>query len=346
MKSTELYALALVMLVASLCATPAIAQPQPVTCNTVIQTPGKYELVGDLSCEVGVPPPLFCDVAAITIAAPNVQLNGRGFTLSGINTGVGIRILSTGVDLQDIVVEAFNIGIEISGGGLHHLDHVTSRSNSGAHCGGGIGIQMTATSDNRLTDSTIVSNEEWGVRLIGSHKNRLIGNEISQNRFRPGTRSVNVELVSSNENTIIENDLSEGGLFGVVLDDSQRNRVEDNLVNDTAQAVGFGTAIRLVGSVENSLRGNSVDRTSSPPGSNFIGIQLGDGARRNLVRDNDVFHHTGSGISLSAGAAQNEVRGNHALDNTPFDGADENPGCDGNTWKGNEFGTVNQACVE
>src|SRR5688572_19949319 len=118
MKSKGLYALALVMLVPSMWATPVIAQPQPVTCNTVIQTPGKYELAGDLSCEVGVPPPLFCDVAAITIAAPDVQLNGRGFTVSGINTGIGIRIASSGVEVQDIVVEAFNIGIEISGGGL------------------------------------------------------------------------------------------------------------------------------------------------------------------------------------------------------------------------------------
>jgi parallel beta-helix repeat protein len=346
MKATILYALALLLL-APMSAPEAVAQAQPVACGTVIDRPGKYELSGDLSCPLGFPPPLFCDAAAITITAPHVELNGRGFSVSGIRTGVGIRITSTDVRVLDIVVAEFNVGIEITGGGLHHLHELTVRGNSAFHCGDGIGLQLTNTNDNRLSGSVVSGNEHWGIRLVSSSNNRLHGNEITNNQFRPGREAGNIDLVSSDENSISDNDLSGGGLVGVFLNESSRNRIDRNVVTDTAPNTEFGTAIVLIHSVENAVRANSVSRSLPDPFSAHTGIHLGEGARRNVVRDNQVFGHSDNGIELAAGATENEVRGNHALENTPFDAADENAGCDGNTWKGNQFGTVNQpVCIE
>jgi parallel beta-helix repeat protein len=346
MNSRALYALALLLLVPPVFVPSAVAQPQPVGCGTVIDTPGKYELTGDVSCEL-VPPSQFCDAAAITITAPHVELNGRGFRVSGIDTAVGIRIMSTDVRVQDIVVERFNIGIEITGGGLHHLENVTSRFNSDRLCGAGHGVQMTNTSDNRLSGSAIVSNQHWGVRLLSSDNNRLKDNEITDNVWRPGRDAGNIDLVSSDENVITDNDLSRGGLFGVRLQESTRNRIEGNLLDTVAPTADFGAAILLIDSAENAIRDNAVERPAPGLFGAHTGIHLVGRSRRNVVRDNDVLRHGNSGILLSSGAMENQVRANTALDNTPFDAADENPGCDENVWKGNQFGTVNQpACID
>jgi hypothetical protein len=106
---------ALAMLVLSLLPATAEAKVQTVGCGAVIDSPGQYQLSGDLTCLVGVPPPLFCDKAAITITASNVHLDGQGFTLMGV-LGDGIEITSSNVHVRNITVEQFDVGIEIKDG--------------------------------------------------------------------------------------------------------------------------------------------------------------------------------------------------------------------------------------
>jgi hypothetical protein len=84
---------ALALLVLSILSSPAEAHGQSVGCGAVIDTPGNYQLSENLTCLVGIPPGLFCDKAAITIASPNVHLDGQGFTLTGsLFIGIGIQI--------------------------------------------------------------------------------------------------------------------------------------------------------------------------------------------------------------------------------------------------------------
>jgi parallel beta-helix repeat protein len=329
---------------------PALAQPQPVACGAVIDTPGHYALAGDLSCGGMVPPPLFCDTAAITITAAHVHLDGHGFTVSGNGfpaaTGVGIRITSTNATVKNIGIEHFSVGIDIVGGARHHLEGVRSRLHGSAHCGGtGIGIRMTDTTDNHVRDSTISDNERWGVQLTGAHRNRLIGNAIQRNQFRPGDLSGNVDLASSNRNAVRGNDLSRGGLFGVRVQDSSGNTIADNLVVETATPAGIGIGVLLVESADNTIQDNVVDRAPAP-GTAYIGISIAEGSTENTLRGNEVFHHSGSGIVVRAGTTDNVVRGNRAVDNLPFDAVDENANCDTTTWKNNDFGTVSQACID
>jgi parallel beta-helix repeat protein len=312
--------------------------------GAVIDSPGQYQLAGDLTCLVGVPPPLFCDKAAITITASNVHLDGQGFTLTGVlGDGIGIQITSSNVHIRNITVEQFDVGIEIKDGGSNHLNGVNLTLNSGNFCGGGTGLRISNSDNNQLINSTITINENWGVRILSSNRNQINNNEILNNRSRPGFNTGNVDLLSSNENRIINNDLSQGGLLGVRAQDSIGNVILNNVVNDTGVSSGFGTAILLASSTDNVIQGNLIDRQPSTT-SPFRGIFLFD-STQNVVRANTVQNQNGGGIILFQGAVNNLIQANQAVNNTPWDLEDDNANCDANTWRANRFGTANQSCI-
>src|SRR5215831_747293 len=170
-----------VMFVLSIMPSAAEAAGRSVGCGDVIDTPGNYQLSENLTCLVGLPrPELFCDKAAITITAPNVDLNGHGFTLVSSISGEGIGIQVTGashVQVRNITIENFAIGIDIKEGRSNHLEAVNLQGNNDVHrfCGdaGGIGLRMTNTTDNQLTKSNVSGNENLGVQLFQSSGNLL-----------------------------------------------------------------------------------------------------------------------------------------------------------------------------
>ena len=115
-------------------------------------------------------------------------------------------------------------------------------------------------------------------------------------------------------------------------------------MNETGDPLaGFATAILLSCSTFNLIQGNLVDRQPAPS-SHFNGIALDDSAR-NTIRANTVLHQPAGGIVLFLGAVENRIHANRAADNTPWDAEDDNPSCDANVWKANEFGTTNQGCI-
>jgi len=334
----------LAVLVLSFLPSTAEAKVQTVGCGAVIDSPGQYQLSGDLECLVGVPPPLFCDKAAITITASNVHLDGQGFTLTGFQgDGIGIQITSRNVHVENITVEQFDVGIDIKDGGSNHLNGVNLTFNTGHFCGGGTGLRITNSNDNQLINSTISINENWGVRILSSNRNQINHNVIVNNRSRPGFNTGNIDLLSSNENRIINNDLSQGGLIGVRAQDSSGNLILGNVLNDTGVSSGFGTAILLSSSTDNVIQGNLIDRQTVGVGP-FRGIFLFN-STRNVVRANTVQNQTGSGITLFQGALDNLIQANQAVNNTPWDLEDDNANCDANTWRANQFGTANQSCI-
>ncbi|MCA1684007.1 MAG: right-handed parallel beta-helix repeat-containing protein, partial [Actinobacteria bacterium] len=72
---------------------------------------------------------------------------------------------------------------------------------------------------------------------------------------------------------------------------------------------------------------------------------------RNTITDNVCDNNTAMGISVESGgpgvgATQNTIMRNKAHGNAVYDAADANtPPCDANTWRDNDFGTVNHECV-
>ena len=331
-------------------ALPATAQGRgttPVECGDVIDEPGNYHLEADLHCELGVPPPVFCEDAAITITAPDVHLNGRNHTLSGFPTGVGLRIASiTGVTVRNLGVERFGIGVEVSGGGSHRLHRLTIVENSDFYCNTGIGLLLESTEGNRLQESVVTRNRAWGVRIVSSRENLLRNNEIVANRWRPGDLTGNVDLFQAEGNRIVGNDLSRGGLFGARFDRSNGNVLAKNVIDDTAAQPLFGTAVLLSDSDENLVRNNLVDRDPpANPATRFSGIALFGASTGNVVEKNRVEHHD-FGISLAEGVQETLVTKNTATTNLVFDARDDNPDCGTNLWRKNELGTTNQPCIE
>ncbi|HSL84029.1 MAG TPA: NosD domain-containing protein [Thermoanaerobaculia bacterium] len=328
-------------------ALPAVAQPStPVACGDVIDEPGRYHLEGDLHCELGFPPPFFCEDAAITIAEPGVVLDGRNHTLSGFPTGVGLRIESTrGARVRDLAVESFGTGVEVTGGGSHRLEGLTLFRNNDDHCSTGIGLLLEDTQGNLLRNSVVSSNRAWGVRIVSSRNNRIRDNEIVSNQWRTGDLTGNVHLVLAENNRIVGNDLSRGGLDGVRFEQSDGNVLARNVIDDTAAGTLFGTGVALIESDGNLIRMNVLDRhPAASPGSHYRGIAIFGGSTSNKLIGNEVEHHA-TGIWLSEGAQETLVVRNTATTNVELDGRDDSPDCGPNKWRSNRLEKTNQPCV-
>lgn len=337
----------LVSILLAASALPAAAQPStPVGCGDVIDEPGRYHLEGDLHCELGFPPPFFCEEAAITIAAPGVTLDGRHHTLSGFPTGVGLRIASTtGARVRNLAVESFGTGVEVTGGGSHRLQGLRLVRNSDQHCRTGIGLLLEDTEGNSLRDSVVSFNRAWGVRIVSSRKNHLRGNEIVANQWRPGDLTGNVDLLLARDNRIVGNDLSRGGLFGARFQQSDGNVLAMNVIDDTAQGTLFGSGVILVESDGNVVRMNVLDMDPpAVPGSHYRGISAFSGSTSNKLIGNEVERHA-IGIWLGEGVQETLVIQNTATTNLVLDGRDDNPDCGTNRWRNNRLETTNQPCV-
>jgi parallel beta-helix repeat protein len=174
------------------------------------------------------------------------------------------------------------------------------------------------------------------------------GNQIVNNRSRPGAPTGNIDLLSSHQNLISGNDLSRGGLYGVRAEESNGNVIFRNRVNDTGIPSGIGIGILLDRSENNLVHSNLVDREPAPappPDLGFRGIVVSEGATRNVITGNRVFNQFGVGILLVQDATGNVILGNRAKNNTPWDAQDDNTRCDLNIWRANQFDRVNQSCI-
>jgi parallel beta-helix repeat protein len=138
--------------------------------------------------------------------------------------------------------------------------------------------------------------------------------------------------MAARDNTL-ERNTTDRNLAGIhVSDGSYGNLVRRNL----ASANGSEGIRLLVGATENTVQDNTI-------AGSFLGIWLAFGdVSGNIVQGNNVTLNV-LGIWLELGATGNSIQDNTALDNGDWDLGDQNPGCDSNTWAGNEFNTDNVA---
>ena len=124
-------------------------------------------------------------------------------------------------------------------------------------------------------------------------------------------------------------------------------------VTATRNSVGFE-----VNGANNFLLGNEATL-------NGIGIAIFFGSENTIVNNflmnntggidlvfadlNKIYANTANsnmrGITLVA-SAQNKIHGNRAVDNESQDMFDNEPDCDENQWRGNQFATANQSCIQ
>ena len=162
----------------------------------------------------------------------------------------------------------------------------------------GDGIVLKGAKRNLLTRLIIEENEHAGLVLAGSHRNRIVSNNLFYNT---------IVLRGSHGNRITDNDVEgigdgRSGLCGwpprdcaesaaIALYGSRGNRIQAN----DASASFYGYAL-FDSSDRNALFGNKTDAAGE--GWNFIGIAVFD-SDRTLIRRNDVSGVFDDGIFIA-----------------------------------------------
>jgi parallel beta-helix repeat protein len=294
---------------------PAAAATEINACPFVITAPGTYLVVNDLVSVLAG--------ACITINSSDVHLNVGGHTITG---PTDCRFPFSGV------VPSFGIQV---------LAHSNVHINNGT-VGGGFqqGIRLDGTMDSRVNDMVMTQNCLQGFDLLNARNNRFqaITVELTMN---PPFHCSGYRLTNSNGNVIHSNKVVRNGEAafddtGIELFNSNSNTIQSTEVSDN-----IADGIQLLNNSDsNVVRANTVTNNRGH------GIQVGFFGDRNLIQANRVTGSAGSGIYLQALTTFNTVQANRAMGNAIFDGQDDNPNCGTNTWKANNFGTVNQPCVE
>ena len=194
---------------------------------------------------------------------------------------------------------------------------------------------------------------------------------------------VRVEGPGADGNVVDKNNVTKGGLAGIsfhsyvlvpaapnvpVGSSNRNNVVSRNVVTktgfDTNTVDSFADGIASlssgpVGTVTRPSDTNTIVKNRST--NNFRhGISLGRLSFDNTVDKNTVNNNGGSGIFVAGpvpprpgtpgfdpqGAHDNSLSNNMGSGNGVFDGNDQNPDCDNNTWTNNRFRTVNAPCVD
>jgi parallel beta-helix repeat protein len=161
------------------------APPTPVTCGSMITTPGQYVLAGD------------CTGAGITITASDVHLKLDGHTMTSDSVFDGLVAVNVShVHIQGPgTIRLYQFGIEFSGVSDSHVEQVTSVNNSNVgfvlfnvanihvnnsvfsmNGSGGLVFSDNST-DNHVNNNQILGNGIIGIQLFtGSTSNHVNGN--------------------------------------------------------------------------------------------------------------------------------------------------------------------------
>jgi parallel beta-helix repeat protein len=267
---------------------PAQAQPIPVTaCDQTLNTPGAYQLVGNLGP---------CAGNGVNITASGVTFDLAGFTISGDRAACGGYV--TGINIEGPISDVL-----VFGGTVVNFND-------------GVGVHTVTKSQVKELD--VMDACSFGIAVYSSRRVKLIGNRVTGAWWgvRIDDLSKAILLKSS--------DVSGSQIIGVGT--ANRNKIRNNQIH------GNGTdGLRVFGQ-RNKLLGNTVN-------GNAFGISLSAPASANVVRGNTSNGNVGSGIWVERGAGSNLIESNTALGNPRADLEDMNPGCDANTWNGNTFVT-------
>jgi parallel beta-helix repeat protein len=175
---------------------PAMADPSPVTCGSVITAPGDYFLAGD------------CGGAGITILASQVHLKLMGHSLYGCNGFCGdflhglvaSNVSKLHIEGPGTITAYIGDGISFSGVSDSHVDQVRSVNNSGSgflivdstniHVNNGVfsmnnymGVVIRDDSNNVHVDKNETNFNGYPGILVLSTDNYINGNSAHSNRF-------------------------------------------------------------------------------------------------------------------------------------------------------------------
>jgi len=278
-----------------------------------------------------------CAGDGLIVMGSNIILNLNGyrvFASNGAGDNAGVRLVGTptGNLVKNGIVEGFDAGVLITGGGGNTVNRVRARNNindrQGTPCDLGDGIAMLNSSNNIITSNSAIHNGPYGgISVIGdSDRNQIRNNVVKNNNVQglpaiPGgsagcgnpnqDEGIRIEGPGADNNVvlgnIVENSLLAGiGMHGFVCGDPASNTapnqgtiVRGNTVSGTAGAQSAGISFLQQGPAGivcpafNATVKNNISRNNAGDG-----VFVAPNSANNNISANTVVRNGGSGIFL------------------------------------------------
>jgi parallel beta-helix repeat protein len=183
---------------------------------------------------------------------------------------------------------------------------------------------ILSSSASRVRGMTVMDACVFGIAVSGQN-NRLERNVVTKSGLD------GIGLGQASGTRITANDISGNVRLGVDISNfSEKNIVEDNIINNNGTSIGEQGGVAIFNGTENVIRNNAVN-------NNFAGILIESPG--NLAHSNTVNGSTDTGISISGDGASSTVIKNTVLGNGVADMSDGSASCAANVWKNNTFQT-------
>jgi parallel beta-helix repeat protein len=172
-----------------------------------------------------------------------------------------------------------------------------------------VGIQLSFSTDNTVTDTIMTNNLECGICLMNSSENTITNSTISNTDGR------GIELYGSSHNHLTRNTISDNDGYGIMLTEkSHYNTLSDNTISYN---VGFGLC--LSEAANNTITQNRITDNLHGSSRTSGGIVLTSQSENNHIIGNTIANHTAQdqiGLSITSMSLDNTVYHNEFLNNT------------------------------
>ena len=169
----------------------------------------------------------------------------------------------------------------------------------------GIGIYLSKSDNNDITDNVVNSNTYKGILLYSSSYNKLIHNTASNNRETGIYLGKYLTIDPDSSSNIISNNIClQNGECGIQLLYSFYNQISNNICKD-----GFAS-IYMEHSSNNELANNTCENSQA-------GIRLDDDSDDNTIKNNNVSHND-EGFDFYVGSTGNRIYLNNFIDNSGY----------------------------
>jgi len=309
---------------------PAVAAPKPTACTSSISScgctiakTGTFTVVDDLSASQGLTKGGNC----LEVSADHVILDLQGHAIIGNGTGTGILIHASGHDTTvqgtdsteaaQAIINGWGVGLEDDANNVV-IELFRQIGGNSFNPTGNAGDGVLLRNANGVTVGNFFAsfNGGAGVDVQGGGGDRLFDFTTTNNT------TAGVILASSNVNSISNCTITNNPGYGVWLNAANQNQIF------TAALNGNGKIGVLVGcQKEGKCKGNK-------------------GSDLNHLSSAGANGNSGAGITVEEGSSNNQITNMKSSGNGgTSDLIDNNPGCDGNLWFNNTFGSASQSCI-
>jgi parallel beta-helix repeat protein len=280
----------------------------------------------------------------IVVERNNITIDGAGYTLQGMGSGIGIDLNGrSDISLKNVEIAAFKMGIHlhqssnisISGNNIIEndygidlgwssyqaifgnnitnnrtgiwLDYSSNNSISGNYVtGDSSGVSIQVSSDNSVSGNTIVANGK-GIAILQGGSNSVSGNTII-------ARENGIELSYSSSNNVCGNNITKTtpGWFAIVLARSSNNIIIGNILVSNTYCVGLWD-----NSDSNIITGNTITASKNvtyPYPLISTGITF-HWSSHNSITENTLTNND-YGIYLGSHSSDNKFYHNNFINNT------------------------------